>query len=174
MGIETTMLPIGFQNHSFTAENEPVNPDTQVYWEQVIGQWIGWIWMPTVIPIGYIGNLLAFLVMIQKHNRGNSCCVYMAGLAFSDTVVLMEALGFFLRTLPYPWSYYTVLTCKIEAYVFQAFSANIMFLCLRRPRIYGCAELNHCSFPDLAGITNHSLRGTRVDNRVGIIKRRQA
>ena len=47
------------------------------------------LYLPIVIlPLGIVGNILSFLVMVQSQNRGRSTCMYMAALALSDTLNL--------------------------------------------------------------------------------------
>ena len=48
------------------------------------------VYLPMVIlPLGIVGNILSFLVMVQSQNRGRSTCIYMAALALSDTLNLV-------------------------------------------------------------------------------------
>ena len=49
-------------------------------------------YIPILVPIGLIGNVLSLLVMFRKQNRRVSCCVYMIALAFSDIVMLITAV----------------------------------------------------------------------------------
>ena len=58
---------------------------TQLLWAYKVGGYLQTIWIPIVVPIGFI---LSILVTVQKYNRKISCCIYMTGLAISDTGVL--------------------------------------------------------------------------------------
>ena len=53
------------------------------------------VWVtPITVVVGLVGNILSFLVMIQRKNRRVSCCVYMAVLAITDSYSLISYLGF--------------------------------------------------------------------------------
>ena len=54
---------------------------------------------PTTLFLGLVGNIMSFLVMVQKHNRKMSCCFLMAALACSDIVVIAAALSFWMKTV---------------------------------------------------------------------------
>ena len=43
---------------------------------------------PIIVPCGFVGNVLSFLVCVQRHNRRISCFVYMAALAIIDNIAL--------------------------------------------------------------------------------------
>ena len=45
--------------------------------------------MPVVIAVGIPGNILTLIVMLQRKNRHTTCCIYMAYLAISDTLILL-------------------------------------------------------------------------------------
>ena len=49
-------------------------------------------WLPILIPIGYLGNTLSFLVMIKPHNRKMSTCIYMASISLNDNAMMSLAL----------------------------------------------------------------------------------
>ena len=53
---------------------------------------------PCIIILGMIGNILSFMVMLMKHNRRISCCVYMAMLAVSDSVCLILGVYYWVLT----------------------------------------------------------------------------
>lgn len=124
----TTEQPQLSPDHLDTINNDVFSNVPKIYHETVIGQWICWIWWPTIIPIGTIGNILSFLVMTQKHNRSNSCCTYMAGLALSDIAMLWLCLYDWLTNLPYPWARQTLVMCKVNNWAFQALSMNSIIL----------------------------------------------
>ena len=67
-----------------------VQREAQKYLIYQIGWYIHLIWLPIIVPVGMIGNILSFLVMIRKENRRISCCLYMAALAVSDSVALFR------------------------------------------------------------------------------------
>ena len=81
--------------------------------------WAGWyihlIWLPIIIPVGIIGNLLSFIVMMQRQNRRVSCCLYMAALAVSDSVALFrKGYEWLIYMFGKP---YVQIECQILAYI---------------------------------------------------------
>ncbi|ELU15761.1 hypothetical protein CAPTEDRAFT_26901, partial [Capitella teleta] len=54
-------------------------------------------WMPFVLLLGWIGNGLTLAVFSRPKNRAISCCVYMCGLAISDTCMMTVASHYFWR-----------------------------------------------------------------------------
>ena len=65
----------------------------------------------------FVCNIILFIVMNLKHNRGNSTCVFMAALAGSDSVVLLNG---FLVWLVYELSLFpdpNSSLCKFLVYV---------------------------------------------------------
>ena len=56
-----------------------------------IASFIAKYWLPTLVPIGLIGNTLSFMVMIKPNNRRMSTCIYMAAISVNDN--LMNVLG---------------------------------------------------------------------------------
>ena len=53
-----------------------------------VGMAIHRYYLPVIIGIGMIGNFLSLAVMLRRHNRRISCCVYMAALAVTDSCSL--------------------------------------------------------------------------------------
>ena len=46
-----------------------------------------------IVPIGLIGNTLSFLVMMQKQNRAIPSNLYIAFLAISDNILLVDKMA---------------------------------------------------------------------------------
>ena len=61
-------------------------------------------------------NIILFIVMNLKHNRGNSTCVFMAALAGSDSAILLNGFRIWLQ---YELSLYPIPNplCKFSVYV---------------------------------------------------------
>ena len=114
--------------NDMSTESDDVNGSTEATrgrdWihtesKKYILYWAGWyihlIWLPIIVPIGMIGNLLSFLIMMQRKNRRISCCLYMAALAICDSVALFRK-GYewliFMFGKPYVQS-----ECQILAYL---------------------------------------------------------
>ena len=52
-------------------------------------------WFPIVTTIiGLPGNVMSLLITTKKDNRSRSTCIYMAGLAIVDTIVLLNNLQY--------------------------------------------------------------------------------
>lgn len=83
---------------------------------------------PIVIILGLVGNILSFLVMMQKHNRSKSTCIYLAALALTDIGSLITlAYLWFVTELQGPWS---DAGCKIWVYVVFLMTAGSAFTLL--------------------------------------------
>ncbi len=104
-------------------------------WAYKVGECLQTYWIPIVLPIGLIGNILSIIVTLQRNNRKISCCVYMAGLAVSDTIVLCVFAYYWAATdiLKRPIH---LIECKILAWMFQTFTVYgvyvIVFMTLDR------------------------------------------
>ena len=86
-------------------------------------------WLPIIIPVGLIGNIISLFVLLRSHNRRISCCVYLAALAVFDCGVL--CIG------AYYWAVYVIddiimteVLCKVLVYLFQLFSQTGMMMIL--------------------------------------------
>ena len=53
-------------------------------------------WFPILVPIGWFGNTLSFLVMIKPNNRKVSTCVYMAAISVNDNIMMCLAFHHWL------------------------------------------------------------------------------
>ncbi len=73
---------------------------------------------PLLILAGFVGNSLALLVMLQRHNRRFSCCIYLSGLAVGDNLFMCNALHLWIMTAHFPEKF-TNNHCKVVAYFFQ-------------------------------------------------------
>lgn len=74
------------------------------------------LWMlPIIITIGTIGNILSFVVMLQREMRQTSTFFYLAALAVADTVVLvMSALKTWIRLFSgFEMLHISNLSCKV-------------------------------------------------------------
>ena len=78
-------------------ENNTGSPDSVQqtpadYIEFHIGRYFNLIYPPILIVIGTIGNILSFLVCIQRKNRNSSPSIYIATLSVLDTIMLLVGL----------------------------------------------------------------------------------
>ena len=49
-------------------------------------------WFPILVPLGIVGNILSFLVMIKPNNRKMSTCIFMAAISVNDNLMMCLAL----------------------------------------------------------------------------------
>ena len=56
-------------------------------------------WLPVLIPIGLVGNILSFLVMTKPNNRKMSTCVYMAALSINDNIMMLVCLHYLVSAV---------------------------------------------------------------------------
>ena len=73
-------------------------------------------WFPVLIPVGLIGNILSFIVMIQPNNRKMSTCIYMAAISINDNVMMGMCFHDYLVSVVqmHKWN---SLECKISVFV---------------------------------------------------------
>ena len=81
-----------------------------------VATFIAIYWIPILVPIGLVGNILSFLIMVKPSNRKLSTCIYMAAISVNDSMMLSIIL--------YGWSvsYLKIhkrypLGCRIESFL---------------------------------------------------------
>ena len=101
-------------------ESEATTKDT--FMEEVesytifkIANFIIMYWLPVLIPIRLIGNVLSFLVMTKPNNRKMSTCVYMAALSINDNILMLLCLHYYLVSAVQIHSWYSF-ECKLHAF----------------------------------------------------------
>ena len=57
-----------------------------------VGIFIATYWTPIWVPIGLVGNILSFLVMVKPTNRKLSTCIYMAAISVNDSMMMCLVL----------------------------------------------------------------------------------
>ena len=72
-------------------------------------------WFPVLVPIGLVGNILSFLVMIKPNNRKMSTCVYMAAISNNDNIMMLVCLHYYLVSAVQIHSWYSF-ECKLHAF----------------------------------------------------------
>jgi len=94
-----------------------------------IGLAIHKYWLPIICPFGILGNILAFFVLTQKHNRHISCCLFMSALAVSDAGVLSTAAYNFCATVLLKDKYImTDIDCQLQVYISHVSFINSVIL----------------------------------------------
>ena len=76
-----------------------------------IAAFINSYWFPVLIPIGFVGNTLSFLVMIKLSNRKMSTCIYMAAISVNDNIMMCMCLYDYLVAVVQIHNWYP-LECK--------------------------------------------------------------
>ena len=117
------MLNIEITSRSIMADNSTTDtetPDTflqeaQTYLTYKILIYLDRYWYPILVPLGFVGNTLSFLVMIRPNNRTISTCIYMAAISVNDNVLIADALHYWIVSVVHIRQWY-VLECKINAY----------------------------------------------------------
>ena len=57
-------------------------------------------WFPILVPIGFVGNTLSFIVMTKPNNRNVSTCIYMAAISINDNLMMYLCIHVFLVVVP--------------------------------------------------------------------------
>ena len=61
-----------------------------------IATYIANYWFPILVPIGWIGNTLSFIIMLKRNNRNISTCIYMAAISVNDSFMMYAAFHYWL------------------------------------------------------------------------------
>ena len=80
------------ENTNSTESNSSFMEEVQTYMTFKIATFINNYWMPVLVPIGFLGNTLSFLVMIKPNNRKMSTCIYMAAISLNDNLMMFLIL----------------------------------------------------------------------------------
>ena len=73
-------------------------------------------WFPILTPIGILGNIHSFLVMIKPNNRKVSTCIYMAALSINDNILMLIAFDTWLVTSLQLYERHPI-ECKTKVFV---------------------------------------------------------
>ena len=73
-------------------------------------------WFPILTPIGMVGNILSFLVMIKPNNRKISTCIYMAAVSVNDNLMMLLALHNWFVTTQHIFEWH-VAQCKTVSFL---------------------------------------------------------
>ena len=97
-------------------QNIPIQAKSYSFYMVAMG--LNLYYSPILIVVGFLGNSLSLLVMLQRTNRKFSCCIYLAGLALGDNLFMCNAFHLWLMTAIFPEKF-TYQHCTIVAYSFQ-------------------------------------------------------
>ena len=117
-----------------TTESEVSTQDTfmeevETYLTYRIATLIGTYWFPILAPLGFVGNILSFLVMTKASNRKMSTCIYMAGISINDNLMMYMCFHYFVVAVlkVHPWHSFE---CKFIAFLALFALQNCTFLIL--------------------------------------------
>ena len=123
--VAVTSLPNMADNSpAETATQDTFLQEAESYMTYKVAKYFDSYWFPVLIPLGFVGNILSFLVMIRPHNRRISTCIYMAAISINDNAMMSWAFrSWYLYTINnnYPSS------CKITAFVSYLILQNSTF-----------------------------------------------
>ena len=78
-----------------------------------IASFIDKYWFPVLLPIGFLGNTLSFLVMTKPNNRKMSTCIYMATISINDNLMMCLLSYHALVVVVFKNNEYHPMECKI-------------------------------------------------------------
>ena len=78
-----------------------------------IASFIDKYWFPVLLPIGFLGNALSFLVMTKPNNRKMSTCIYMAAISINDNLMMCLLSYHALVVVVFKNNEYHSTECKI-------------------------------------------------------------
>lgn len=96
-------------------------------------------YLPIVCLLGWIGNTISLVVLLQPHNRRLSCCLYLASLAVNDNCIVYIAVHYWF-TLSLRVGNWRALQCHWIAYFFHV-STNT-FQC----QVWSVTLVNQCHY----------------------------
>lgn len=119
-----------------TAEPQSLDEQASTFLRYRIGLSIQRYWLPVIVSVGFVCNLLSLLVVLQRQNRHISCCLYMAALAVCDNVVLLFGAHYYLTT-EFLNTGIQLWACKIEVWLIQTCSltCTVMVICMTVDRL---------------------------------------
>ena len=83
-------------NESITTTEDTFLDEVAQYTEFKVATAIADYWFPIIVPIGFIGNSLSFIVMMRGNNRRISTCIYMAAISVNDNIMMYLCLHVWL------------------------------------------------------------------------------
>ena len=87
-----------FENITATAKSSVVEVGS-TYFAFHFAMAVNKYWLIIMVILGLPGNTLSLLIMLQKHNRTFTTCLYLAALAISDNIVLILGAHFWVATV---------------------------------------------------------------------------
>ena len=101
---------------SGTGETPTFMEQVETYMTYKVASYINRYWFAVLVPIGIVGNILSFLVMIKPNNRNVSTCIYMAAISINDNLMIGLALHDWLVSAVNIHNWH-VQECKLSAHL---------------------------------------------------------
>ena len=89
--------------------------EAEHYTTYIMARYIAYYWFLVLIPLGLVGNILSFLVMMKPNNRKVSTCIYMAAISLSDNLMICLVIHDYCISVMNTHGWY-VLECKTAFY----------------------------------------------------------
>ena len=89
--------------------------EVKTYTTFKIATFIATYWFPVLVPVGVMGDILSFIVMIKPNNRKMSTCIYMTAISINDNIMMYVCFQVSLVVILqiHPWH---PVECKIVAF----------------------------------------------------------
>ena len=84
----TSSISDGREFPEMTAKDHTFMEQVENYTAYKIAIFIDIYWLRVLVPIGFVGNTLSFLVMVKPNNRKVSTCIYMAAIGINDNIMM--------------------------------------------------------------------------------------
>ena len=75
-------------------------------------------WSPILSPIGLVGNVLSFLIMVKPNNRKLSTCIYMAAISINDSMMMFLVFyGWSENYFNFKIHKHDAINCKVQSFL---------------------------------------------------------
>ena len=91
-----------------------------------IATFVATYWIPILAPVGLVGNILSFLIMMKPSNRNVSTCIYMAAISINDNIMMILFFYFWLLTVVEIHESFSM-GCKIQSFLAMFSLQNATF-----------------------------------------------
>ena len=106
------IVSVGKENTEMTTKDTFME-QVQTYTTFRIASFIDTYWLPVLVPLGFVGNTLSFIVMIKPNNRKMSTCIYMAVISINDNLMMCLLSYHALVVVVFKNNEYHSVECKI-------------------------------------------------------------
>ena len=106
------IVSAGKENAEITTKDTFID-QVESYTTFKIASFIDKYWFPVLLPIGFLGNTLSFLVMTKPNNRKMSTCINMATISINDNLMMCLLSYHSLVVVVFKNNEYHSMECKI-------------------------------------------------------------